>query len=85
MVSYNIFRGLPALAEVSESDQGEDEEPTYEASWPHLQIVYEFFLRFLENPEFQPSLGKKYIDQRFVTNVSIIYIYIYVCMYTYIG
>lgn len=37
-----------------------------EASWPHLQIVYEFFLRFLESPDFQPSLAKKYIDQKFV-------------------
>ncbi len=69
MVSYNIFRSLPALADPAEADQGEDDEPAYEASWPHLQVVYEFFLRFLENSEFQPSLGKKYIDQRFVTNV----------------
>jgi serine/threonine-protein phosphatase 2A regulatory subunit B' len=52
----------------SEGDQEED-EPTYEASWPHLQIVYEFFLRFLESPEFQPNTGKKYIDQRFVSNI----------------
>lgn len=69
MVSYNIFRGLPALTENKDSDQGEDDEPTYEASWPHLQVVYEFFLRFLENAEFQPNLGKKHIDQRFVSNV----------------
>lgn len=35
-----------------------------------LQIVYEFFLRFLESPDFQPSLAKKYIDQKFVLQVS---------------
>ena len=70
MVSFNIFRTLSTLAEkAGETDQGEDDEPTYEASWPHLQGVYEFFLRFLENPEFQPNTGKKYIDQRFVSNV----------------
>jgi hypothetical protein len=71
MVSYNIFRILPSLGERSgnEVDQEED-EPTYEASWPHLQVVYEFFLRFLESPEFQPNIGKKYIDQRFVSSVS---------------
>lgn len=28
--------------------------------------MYEFFLRFLESPEFQAQIGKKYIDQRFV-------------------
>ena len=70
MVSYNIFRTLPALTDKTETDQEED-EPTYEASWPHLQVVYEFFLRFLESPEFQPNIGKKYIDQRFVSNVSL--------------
>lgn len=69
MVSFNIFRTLSSLDRSGETDQGEDDEPTYEASWPHLQGVYEFFLRFLENPEFQPNTGKKYIDQRFVSNV----------------
>lgn len=70
MVSYNIFRTLPAVTDktVNEADQEED-EPTFEASWPHLQVVYEFFLRFLESPEFQPNTGKKYIDQRFVSSV----------------
>ena len=35
-----------------------------------LQIVYEFFLRFLESQDFQPGIAKKYIDQRFVGQVS---------------
>ncbi|XP_063957425.1 serine/threonine-protein phosphatase 2A 56 kDa regulatory subunit epsilon isoform-like, partial [Lytechinus pictus] len=64
MISCNIFRTLPP-SENSDFDPEED-EPTLEASWPHLQIVYEFFLRFLESPEFQPSIAKKYIDQKFV-------------------
>ena len=37
------------------------------------QIVYEFFLRFLESPEFQPSIAKKYIDQKFVMQVCCVY------------
>jgi serine/threonine-protein phosphatase 2A regulatory subunit B' len=70
MVSGNIFRTLPAVTDKSGNDADQEEdEPTYEASWPHLQIVYEFFLRFLESPEFQPNTGKKYIDQRFVSNI----------------
>lgn len=70
MVSFNIFRTLPAVNDktLTEADQEED-EPTFEASWPHLQVVYEFFLRFLESPEFQPNTGKKYIDQRFVSSI----------------
>uniref|UniRef100_A0A4W3GLE2 Protein phosphatase 2 regulatory subunit B'beta n=1 Tax=Callorhinchus milii TaxID=7868 RepID=A0A4W3GLE2_CALMI len=31
-----------------------------------LQLVYEFFLRFLESPDFQPTIAKRYIDQKFV-------------------
>lgn len=34
------------------------------------QLVYEFFLRFLESPDFQPNIAKKYIDQKFVMSVS---------------
>jgi serine/threonine-protein phosphatase 2A regulatory subunit B' len=48
----------------------EEEEPTLEASWPHTQIVYEFFLRFLESIDFQASIAKKYIDQKFVLQVN---------------
>ena len=36
-----------------------------------FQIVYEYFLRFLESPDFQPSLAKKIIDQKFVMQVSV--------------
>ena len=35
-----------------------------------LQIVYEFFLRFLEAADFQPGIGKRYIDQKFVLQVQ---------------
>lgn len=38
----------------------------------HLQIVYEFFLRFLESAEFQPSVAKKHIDQKFVLQVRLV-------------
>ena len=41
-----------------------------ELAWPHLQIVYEFFLRFVESADFNTNIGKKYIDQSFVLAVS---------------
>lgn len=44
----------------------EEDEPTLEPAWPHLQVVYEFFLRFVESPEFQTSLAKRYINPPFV-------------------
>ncbi|CAF0758161.1 unnamed protein product [Didymodactylos carnosus] len=67
MVSSNLFRILPPITDgASDTDAVEDDEPTLEASWPHTQIVYEFFLRFLESLDFQPNIAKKYIDQKFV-------------------
>lgn len=64
MISCNLFRTLPP-SENPDFDPEED-DPTLEASWPHLQLVYEFFLRFLECPDFQPGIGKRVIDQNFV-------------------
>ncbi|CDW53420.1 serine:threonine protein phosphatase 2A 56 kDa [Trichuris trichiura] len=64
MVSVNIFRTLPPND--NPDFDPEEDEPMLEAAWPHLQLVYEFFLRFLESPDFQPAIGKRYIDQRFV-------------------
>uniref|UniRef100_A0A8C5PD48 Serine/threonine protein phosphatase 2A regulatory subunit n=1 Tax=Leptobrachium leishanense TaxID=445787 RepID=A0A8C5PD48_9ANUR len=64
MISSNIFRTLPP-SDNPDFDPEED-EPTLEASWPHIQLVYEFFLRFLESPDFQPSVAKRFVDQKFV-------------------
>ncbi|CAJ0968087.1 unnamed protein product [Ranitomeya imitator] len=64
MISSNIFRTLPP-SDNPDFDPEED-EPTLEASWPHIQLVYEFFLRFLESPDFQPSIAKRFVDQKFV-------------------
>ncbi|XP_014249434.1 serine/threonine-protein phosphatase 2A 56 kDa regulatory subunit epsilon isoform isoform X1 [Cimex lectularius] len=64
MISANLFRTLPP-SENPDYDPEED-EPTLEASWPHLSLVYEIFLRFLESSDFQPTIGKKVIDQKFV-------------------
>ncbi|VDP13876.1 unnamed protein product, partial [Soboliphyme baturini] len=65
--ALNTFRSLPPPSNPlgAEFDPEED-EPALEPSWPHLQLVYEFFLRFLESQDFDPSIGKKYIDQKFV-------------------
>lgn len=67
MFSVNLFRTLPPSTNPNGAEfDPEEDEPTLEAAWPHLQLVYEFFLRVLESPDFQPSLVKKYIDQKFV-------------------
>lgn len=48
----------------------EEDEPVFEVAWPHLQVVYEFFLRFIESPDFNTNIAKAYIDHQFVLNVS---------------
>lgn len=67
MLSTNLFRSLspPSNPAGAEYDPDED-EPTLEVAWPHLQLVYEFFLRLLETPDFQPAVAKRFIDSAFV-------------------
>ncbi|CAB3363712.1 Hypothetical predicted protein [Cloeon dipterum] len=67
MFAVNLFRTLPPSSNPNGAEfDPEEDEPTLEAAWPHLQLVYEFFLRFLESPDFQPSTAKRFIDQKFV-------------------
>ena len=69
--SHNAFRSLPPSTNPSGAEYDpEEDEPTLESSWPHLQLIYEFFLRFLESQDFQPSIAKKYIDPKFVIEVN---------------
>merc|ERR1719476_531445 len=70
MFSINTFRSLPPSTNPMGAEfDPEEDEPTLEAAWPHLQLVYEFFLRFLESPDFKPTIAKRYIDQKFVTSL----------------
>ncbi|KAL3183634.1 hypothetical protein MRX96_033735 [Rhipicephalus microplus] len=67
MFGVNVFRTLPPSSNPNGAEfDPEEDEPTLEAAWPHLQLVYELFLRFLESPDFQPALAKRHLDQRFV-------------------
>ncbi|XP_057486937.1 serine/threonine protein phosphatase 2A 57 kDa regulatory subunit B' theta isoform-like [Actinidia eriantha] len=69
MVSANIFRAVnPQSREnkVLEAYDLEEEEPLMDPAWPHLQIVYEFLLRFVASTETDAKLAKKYIDHSFV-------------------
>jgi serine/threonine-protein phosphatase 2A regulatory subunit B' len=59
MVGSNIFRALPTKHRtVMAIYDPEDEEPSLERAWPHLQIVYEFFLRFVVSNDTDPKVAK---------------------------
>ncbi|KAK7846626.1 putative thimet oligopeptidase, partial [Quercus suber] len=69
MVSANLFRTFnpqPRENKVIEAFDVEEEEPSMDPAWPHLQIVYEFFLRFVASPELDAKLAKRYIDHSFI-------------------
>ncbi|XP_076893060.1 serine/threonine protein phosphatase 2A 59 kDa regulatory subunit B' eta isoform-like [Bidens hawaiensis] len=69
MVSANLFRELkpqPRDCKILDSYDVEEEEPSMDPSWPHLQIVYELLLRFIASPEADAKIAKKFIDPYFV-------------------
>ncbi|CAO2829409.1 unnamed protein product [Amaranthus hypochondriacus] len=69
MISANLFRApaaQPRENKALEAYDLEEEEPSMDPAWPHLQIVYELFLRFVASPETDTKLAKRYIDQGFI-------------------
>ncbi|KAI0079943.1 B56-domain-containing protein [Panus rudis PR-1116 ss-1] len=70
MFATNLFRSIPPpVNPTGDAYDPEEDEPVLELAWPHLKIVYEFFLRFVESPDFNTNLAKRYIDQNFVLNL----------------
>jgi len=68
MIANNLFRSL-APTSSNHAQYDEDEEPVLEASWPHLQYVYEFLLRFVVSNETDPKVVKRYITQDFLVRL----------------
>ncbi|KAL1922666.1 uncharacterized protein VTP21DRAFT_10205 [Calcarisporiella thermophila] len=68
MFATNVFRTLSPSSgsSVHPLDPSEEDEPVLNPAWPHLQLVYEVFLRFVESPDFSTSIAKRYVDQRFI-------------------
>ncbi|XP_073118156.1 serine/threonine protein phosphatase 2A 59 kDa regulatory subunit B' zeta isoform isoform X2 [Elaeis guineensis] len=72
MVAANLFRTFPSSScdstsrGLPEGFDAEEEEPAMDPAWPHLQVVYEFLLRFVASPETDAKLAKRYIDHSFV-------------------
>lgn len=68
----NLFRAIPPpVNPTGDAYDPEEDEPVLELAWPHLQIVYEFFLRFVESPDFNTNIAKRYIDSQFVIQVRV--------------
>ncbi|GAV72162.1 B56 domain-containing protein [Cephalotus follicularis] len=69
MVSANLFRTFLSTNhdnKIPDLYEPEEDEPTVDPAWPHLQIVYELLLRFVGSSETDAKLAKRYIDHSFV-------------------
>ncbi|KAG0325561.1 Serine/threonine-protein phosphatase 2A 56 kDa regulatory subunit gamma isoform [Dissophora globulifera] len=64
--AINLFRTIPPQVNPSgDAFDPEEDEPVLEMAWPHLQIVYEIFLRFIESADFNTNLAKRYLLELF--------------------
>lgn len=71
MIYINIFRSLPVrsydgVVGAGEAFDPEEEEPSMDPSWLHLQLVYEFLLRYLTSQDTDIKIAKRYIDHSFI-------------------
>ncbi|OBA23847.1 protein phosphatase 2A regulatory B subunit [Metschnikowia bicuspidata var. bicuspidata NRRL YB-4993] len=70
MFKTNLFRPIPPpVNPVGELFDPDEDEPVSELAWPHMQSIYEFFLRFVESPDFHHQVAKQYIDHNFVLRI----------------
>lgn len=69
MFAINLFRVFPPSYRAgsgSNSGEAEEEEPMFEPAWPHLQLVYDFLLKFIGSQSLDAKVGKKYFDHSFM-------------------
>lgn len=74
MVQSNLFRALPArqnesVANKTGGGEGDEDDPIFDPSWSHLQIVYELFLRFIVGSEVDMKVLKKWINAGFIVRL----------------
>eukprot|EP00250_Pteridium_aquilinum_P031370 c43502_g1_i1 orf=412-1971(-) len=72
MIRINIFRAFPTArldTGISEGFDAEEEEPAMEPAWPHLHLVYELLMRYVNSSETDARVAKKYVDYSFVLSL----------------
>uniref|UniRef100_A0A803PH85 Serine/threonine protein phosphatase 2A regulatory subunit n=1 Tax=Cannabis sativa TaxID=3483 RepID=A0A803PH85_CANSA len=72
MVSTNLFRTFPPQLHENRVTEGfdlEEEELPMEPAWSHLQIVYEFLVRFIGSSDIDAKQVKKYVNQSFILHL----------------
>lgn len=75
MVKCNIVRAMPPIPPLAKVPMiGDDINDTiYESSWPHLELVYQIFQKFLESSLLDTSSLVQYVDQSFIAQFLLLF------------
>lgn len=70
MFSHNVIRSIPPpknpFGDIYDPD---DDEPVNVDAWPHMSLVYELFLRFIDSPDLNVGIARHYIDQPLILSL----------------
>ncbi|CAA6660856.1 unnamed protein product [Spirodela intermedia] len=67
MFAINLFRVFPPNNRSSSSGgENEDDEPSFDPAWPHLQLIYDLLLKFIASSSVDAKIVKKYVDHSFI-------------------
>ncbi|MQL89502.1 hypothetical protein Taro_022083 [Colocasia esculenta] len=70
MFATNLFRLFPpSYRSGSSGGENDEDEPMFDPSWPHLQIVYELLLKFIASPSLDAKVAKKHVDHLFISRL----------------
>jgi serine/threonine-protein phosphatase 2A regulatory subunit B' len=69
MIKSNLIRALPPIPALAMAPMVGDDvnDMLTEASWVHLELVYDIFKRFLESTLLEPAQFTVYVDQSFIS------------------
>lgn len=69
MFAINLFRVFPPKLRSGASAATDEDEPFFDPSWYHLQVVYELLLRFVMSPVVDVKVARKYMDNSFISRL----------------
>ena len=67
MFAINLFRVFPP--KLHSGGAIDEDEPFFDPSWYHLQVVYELLLRFVMSPVVDVKVARKYMDNSFISRL----------------
>jgi serine/threonine-protein phosphatase 2A regulatory subunit B' len=75
MIKANVIRSLPPIPDLAKVPMiGDDINDTiYESAWPHLELIYQIFLRFLESTLLEPASVEQYVDSSFIAKFLLLF------------